>query len=106
MTPFLVLLLLAFIASLAFIGRYAIRLRIGSALLESELAAQRSHYDQDQKQWNDSSATLRVKLQSVVTKYNDNVKRWNDASNAMKAEIQRLSKWKHVAESMFSLLSS
>jgi len=94
----LVLLLLASLTGLGFVGYYAIQLRIASARLEADLAGQRSRFDHDQKTWNDSAAALKGQLQSVVAKYNENAKRWNESSTALKAEIQRLAKWKNVAD--------
>lgn len=50
------------------------------------------------KQLNDSSATMKAQYQGLVNKYNEAVKKWNEYSTALKAEIQRLSKWKNIAD--------
>lgn len=83
---------------LAFVGYYAFQLRITSARLETELAAQKDRDTQDTKQLNEHCDGLKAKLQSLVEKYNENVKKWNDGSASLKGEIQRLTKWKDVAD--------
>jgi hypothetical protein len=66
---------------------YAIQLRTDNARLSAE-----------QKQWHDSSVAMKDQNQSLIKKYNDNVKRWNELSSGFNVEIQRLSKWKNVAD--------
>src|SRR6266446_4469038 len=87
---FLVLLLLAALGGLAFLGFHAIQLRFKVTQLDLDLAAQRDRYDQDHKQWNDESINVKGQYQGLVKKYNENSKRWNESSTALNAEIQRL----------------
>jgi hypothetical protein len=68
MVPLLSFLLILVLACLAFTAYYAFQLRITVARLETETAAQRSHYDQDHKQWTDSTAALKVQYNAIVAK--------------------------------------
>ena len=98
MTALLAFLLVLTVVGLAFCGFYAFQLRTRAAHLDADLVAQRTRHDEDVKQLNDYSANAKAKYQGLVNKYNEVAKRWNESSTELKAEIQRLSKWKNVAD--------
>ncbi len=98
MTALLAFLLVLTVVGLAFCGFYAFQLRTRAAHLDADLLAQRTRHDEDVKQLNDYSVNAKAKCQGLVNKYNEVAKRWNESSTALKAEIQRLSKWKNVAD--------
>jgi hypothetical protein len=98
METLLAILLLASIAGLLGMAYYATQLKIASARLDAELSAQRGRYDQDHKQWMDSTAALKGQYNALVGKYNENAQKWNESATALKSEIHRLSRWKNVAD--------
>jgi hypothetical protein len=87
MPEFLALLLFLTVVGLGFLTYFAIQLRTENARLATE-----------HKQAQDSSVALKGQYQTLVSKYNENVKRWNELSTGFNAEIQRLAKWKNVAD--------
>ncbi len=94
----LILLLASAIAGLGFLGFYAFQLRTTVAHLNADLVAQRARFDKDIKQSTELSVAAKAKYQAFANKYNENAKKWNESSAAMRAEIQRLSRWKNVAD--------
>ncbi|MCY2931350.1 MAG: hypothetical protein NTV86_18050 [Planctomycetota bacterium] len=79
------------IGGLAYVGYVAFRLHIKVIRMEAERGAQET-------QWNENCTTLKGQIRSLVNKYNEDSKRWHDHSATLKAEVQRLSKWKDVAD--------
>jgi hypothetical protein len=98
MTALLVVLLLAAVAGLGIVGFFAVQGRIAVARLEADLAARQERYDHDHGQWKEQLGASKGQYQALVAKYEENGKRWQESSAAMKAEIQRLAKWKNVAD--------
>ena len=41
---------------------------------------------------------MKTHYTTLITKYNEDARRWNDNATALKGEIQRLSKWKAMAD--------
>jgi len=66
---------------------YAIQLRTENARLGAE-----------HKHATEAATVLKGEHQALVGKYNEKVRRWNEISAGFNAEIQRLSKWKNVAD--------
>jgi hypothetical protein len=95
MAAFLAFLLAFFlalaIAGLVLVGFHAVQLRTTVARLEDDLAGQEAQFEKEIKQ-------TKAKYQTLVTKYNEDATKWNESSAAKRAEIQRLSKWKNVAD--------
>lgn len=79
------------IGGLAYVGYVAFALHVKVIRMEAERGAQET-------QWNENSATLKGQIRGLVNKYNEDSKRWHDHSATLKAEVQRLSKWKDVAD--------
>lgn len=98
LTLLLAFLLALAIAGLAILGFQLLQLSTSSAQLRAELGAQQTRYENDIKQRNHHSETIKAQYQGLVSTYNEGAKKWNESSAAMKAEIQRLSKWKNIAD--------
>ncbi len=98
MTGVLVFLLVMAIAALGILGYYTITLHVKAKHLAADLAGQQERYDNNNQQWNDAAAATTERYQAVVNKHNEDVTKWNEFAKAAKAEIQRLSKWRGVAD--------
>lgn len=98
LTIFLVFLLVLAIAGLGALGFHTLQLTAKVANLNGELVTQRTRCEMEIKQQKDLSETIKAQYQGVVKTHNEGAKKWNDSYAAMKAEIQRLSKWKNIAD--------
>lgn len=98
MTALLGFFLVLTIAGLGVLGYLAIKLHVKTMRMEADLGAQEARHAQEITQCNDKYASLKAKAQGFVSKHNEEAKRWNDQSATLTAEVQRLSKWKDVAD--------
>jgi len=105
MTVLLGFFLVLAVGGLGFLGYLAFKLHVKAMRMEADLGAQEARHDQEIKQWNENCTSLKGQARGLVNKYNDLVnkynedaKHWHDHSAALKAEVQRLSKWKDVAD--------
>lgn len=97
LTLFLVFLLVLAIAGLGVLGFYALQLTAKVASLNGELVTQKTRFEIESKQQKDYSETIKAQYQGLVNTHNEGATKWNETYAAMKAEIQRLSKWKNIA---------
>ena len=98
MTWLLAFLLLLTLTGLGFLGYHFVKLRIHTAGLTVALASQREQHDKDLKKLSDYSASVKAWELGVKKKYAEDAKKWATDSMALKSEIQRLSKWKNIAD--------
>jgi hypothetical protein len=98
MTVLLVFFLVLAIGGLGFLGYFAFKSHVKVMRMEADLSAQVARHDQEIKQWNENCTSLKGQARGLVNKYNEDAKRWHDHSATLKAEVQRLSKWKDVAD--------
>lgn len=98
MTVLLGFLLALAIAGLGFLGYLAFKLHVKAIRMEADLGVQEARHSQEIKQWNENCTSLKGKARAIVNKYNEDSKRWHDHLATLKEEVQRLSKWKDVAD--------
>src|SRR4051794_8158483 len=98
MTVLLVLLLICALAGLGFLGFHAFQWRVSLNHFEDQFATQQMQFDNDLKASRDRLVAGASKYNELVRKYNDDAKKWQASAIALKTEIQRLSKWKNVAD--------
>jgi hypothetical protein len=98
MTELLGLFLVLAIGGLGFLGYLAFKLHVKAMRMEADLGVQEARHDQEIKQCNENCTSLKDQARGLVNKYNEDAKRWHDHAATLKAEVQRLSKWKDVAD--------
>ena len=98
MTVLLVFLLLLAIGVMGFLGFQVFQLSARAARLDAELVGQRQQNEKVVKQWTDYGNTLKSQNQGLATKYKVDTKKWSEYATGLKTEIQRLSKWKNIAD--------
>ena len=95
MVVFLGFLLIASITGLGFLGYHAFQLHTRVILLNADLSAHRSRYDQETKKWNEYSASVKNQYQILFNKYKEDAKRWNESYSALGHTLgfRRLHDW-------------
>lgn len=98
MTVLLFVLLIVAVAGLGLTGFQAFQWHREIARLNVELAGHQGKYEAERRQWEERAASAATKCNALVKRFNDEAKKWNANSASMKAELQRLSRWKNMAD--------